>query len=234
MATATLAPETAQLEPEKKEALELVHNATGLKVTDNESFIEGAAMLKAVVEHLRKWKEAIAPAKEAAHQAHKKICDLEKTVSEPLTQVESYLRRQLSAYTTEQERIRREEEARLQQVAREEAEARARKEAEDAQVAAALEAEQAGDAKQAAAIIAAPVQPEPVFVPSVVVERTVPKVAGLSTRKAWKFRVVDAAKVPRDFLIVDEAKLRKYATAMQEQAKVEGVEFYPEDSTVVR
>jgi hypothetical protein len=228
MATAAIEPEVLHLEPEKKEALELVQNATGLKVVDTQTFTDGAAMLKAVVEKLRGWREAIAPAKEAAHQAHKRICDLEKTVAEPLMHVESYLRKQLTSYTSEQERIRREEEAEL----RREAEEKARKEAEEAQIAAALEAEQSGDKQGAEQILAA--APEPVFVPPVVLERAVPKVAGLSTRKNWKFRIVDAAAVPREFLVVDEVRLGKYARAMGEQAKVQGVEFYPEDSAVVR
>jgi hypothetical protein len=36
---------------------------------------------------------------------------------------------------------------------------------------------------------------QPVPAPTVIVQRTVPKVAGISFRENWKYRVVDAAKI---------------------------------------
>jgi len=44
----------------------------------------------------------------------------------------------------------------------------------------------------------------------------------------WHARVIDAAKIPREFLIVDLVRLQKYATAMREKGNVPGVEFYTE------
>lgn len=234
MATAVIEPEVSTLEPVKQEALTLAHKAEALKVTDNASFLEAGSMLKAVVDRLKQWKELVAPAKESAHDAHKRICAMEKTVADPLTAVETHLRRQISTYTTEQERIRKVEEARLQEESRKQAEEAARIAAESAQIDAAVAAEQLGDVKSANQIISAPVQVAPVMAPPVVLQSTVPKAAGVSTRAVWKFRVTDANKIPREFLIVDEVKLRKFAGAMQHQAKVEGVEFYSEETVVVR
>ncbi|HET6329207.1 MAG TPA: hypothetical protein VFF76_00330 [Holophagaceae bacterium] len=60
-------------------------------------------------------------------------------------------------------------------------------------------------------------------------QRALPKVSGLSSRKVWKARVINANLVPRDFLMVDEKKLADFAKAMGETAKVDGVEFYSEE-----
>jgi hypothetical protein len=45
-------------------------------------------------------------------------------------------------------------------------------------------------------------------------------------QERWTFEVVDAKLVPRDFLVVDETKLQKYATANKETAAVPGVRFF--------
>ena len=54
---------------------------------------------------------------------------------------------------------------------------------------------------------------------------------GISTVRVWKYEILDPLLIPREFLIVDETKLQKYATAMRETAKVEGVRFY-EDTII--
>jgi len=51
---------------------------------------------------------------------------------------------------------------------------------------------------------------------------------GIATMKVWRFEILDISKIPSEFLIVDEKKLQKYATAMRETAKVEGVRFFEE------
>lgn len=49
---------------------------------------------------------------------------------------------------------------------------------------------------------------------------------GISKREDWDFEVLDEAAIPREFLAVDEVKLRKYAKAMKASANVPGVRFY--------
>ena len=50
---------------------------------------------------------------------------------------------------------------------------------------------------------------------------------GISTRADWDFEVLNEAAIPREFLAVDEVKLRKYAKAMKASANVPGVRFFP-------
>lgn len=44
----------------------------------------------------------------------------------------------------------------------------------------------------------------------------------------WKFTVTDPQLVPREFLMVDEVKIGKYARTMKADAKMPGVSFYVE------
>lgn len=59
-----------------------------------------------------------------------------------------------------------------------------------------------------------------------------PKVTGLSTRKVWKFQVTDEPKVPREFLTVDEAKIRQAVTVGTRE--IAGVRIYEEETVVIR
>jgi hypothetical protein len=53
-------------------------------------------------------------------------------------------------------------------------------------------------------------------------------------RKTWECEVIDETQVPREFLMVDTAKLKKYATAMKADAKVAGVRFFEKEGIVSR
>lgn len=86
--------------------------------------------------------------------------------------------------------------------------------------------------------------PEPVAAPvqTAVVAPNVPKVAGIKQRLNWKFRVVDASAVPRQFLTPDLVAIGQYVRGVASDlkgkteneikaaAKVAGVEVYCEDS----
>jgi hypothetical protein len=56
----------------------------------------------------------------------------------------------------------------------------------------------------------------------------VTKIAGVSTRVVWRYRITDATKIPREYLIPDEAKLGRLARELKGEAKVEGCEFFSE------
>lgn len=46
---------------------------------------------------------------------------------------------------------------------------------------------------------------------------------GLDLRKSWTFRVVDAASVPREYLRVDEDKIKRLVTAMKGDVSIPGI-----------
>ena len=49
-------------------------------------------------------------------------------------------------------------------------------------------------------------------------------------QKRWTFRVVDATAIPREFMLVDEVKIRKVVLAMKEQTNIPGIEAFQEAS----
>lgn len=132
----------------------------------------------------------------------KAINDRFKASLKPLEDVEAKVKRLISNYTLEQERLRHEEERKLQ-------EAHAKEMAKQ---------EKAADKAGAD------------FVPTIAptIAQAVPTIKTESgkttTVKVWKFEIVDAAQVPREYLEVNESLVRK---AVQAGAReIAGVRIY--------
>lgn len=88
---------------------------------------------------------------------------------------------------------------------------------------------------QAQAILVPEVpEPAPYIPPPAVYVPPPAATKGVSTRKLWKHRVVNATLIPRLFLIPDEKALAALAISQKENANVPGVEFYAEESVAVR
>jgi hypothetical protein len=67
-------------------------------------------------------------------------------------------------------------------------------------------------------------------VPIVRVEAAVPKVAGIKARVNWKFRIVAAHKIPREYLMPDEVRIGQTVRSLKQAGEViPGVEAYSED-----
>ncbi len=151
-------------------------------------------------------------------------------------------RRRLQAIADEQ--ARKEREKAEQEAAKQRAiEAEARAKAEAARLAAEqasaaerkklLAAAEAAERKAAAAAVKVEAQTEQAAMavaPVVAVATVAPKVQGVTTKKVWKYRIIDPLKIPRDYLMVDEQKLSAFARAMKGGVNIPGVELYAEDS----
>ena len=127
-------------------------------------------------------------------------------------------------YQQEQERKRQEEEARLRKIAEDEQRRRdalAQKQAEKARA--------RGNEERAQEILEnVPIIPTPVVL------KEQPKVKGISTRKVWKFRIIDANQLPREYMIPNEKMLLAFAQATKGTIPVPGVEFYSEEIVAAR
>jgi uncharacterized protein YhaN len=67
-------------------------------------------------------------------------------------------------------------------------------------------------------------------VPVVKVKAAVPKVSGIKALVNWKFRIVDASKLPRQFLMPDEVAIGQEVRRLKKEGEViPGVEAYSED-----
>ena len=133
-----------------------------------------------------------------------------------LARAESILKRKMLDFQQEQDRLRREEQRKADEAARRE---RERIEAQAAKASAAGRTERAAVLETRAATVVAPV-----------IQREAPKVAGLSTRDVWRFEVTDEALVPREYLSVDERKIRGVVNSLKGSARIPGVRVYCEKS----
>lgn len=218
----------AVIEQQKVTALALTwpQRASALTIASPAAYTEAGEMLKGI-KALRKEVDAVFdPIITAAHAAHKEACSQKKRAETPLAEAEQILKRGLIAYDTEQDRIRREEERRLQELARQEAETQRLNEA------AALEREASAAPDLAAGYHlrreAEALLEQPIAAPVVVLEKSTPKVSGISYREVWRFRIADATKIPREYLSVDEQKIGGVVRAMKGATAIPGIEVYSE------
>lgn len=183
-------------------------------------------------------------------EAKRTIMDFFRAPEERLAQAESGIKRAMASFAEAQERARREEQRRLDEAARAErerlarqaaeAEAKARaeqdrlrREAEEAAAAgraaeAAKLAARAEKVEERAAAKVETLQLREAMVVAPVVAREPPKVTGVSTREVWKFRVTNAALVPDQYKVIDEARIRKVVQALKGDAAIPGVEVWSE------
>jgi len=61
-----------------------------------------------------------------------------------------------------------------------------------------------------------------------IAQRSAPAVSGLSKRKGWGFEIQDESKIPREYLSVDETKIRRVVNALGPQANIPGVRVFPD------
>lgn len=172
----------------EREAVSTIDQAREIVVTNDEQyklageFIAGCKMLigKIEFEHADTIKRA--------HESHKAALALKDSHVRPVKQAIEIASIPALAYKREQDRLAREEAARIAAEQRKAEEERRLKEAE------ALDA--AGHADKADEVLD---QPMPVARP-IRVESAVPKVQGLSTRRKWKCRLINPQAVSRPYL----------------------------------
>ncbi len=189
-------------------------------VTDAPSFQATATHLQNIKVSQKLANEFFDPPIKQAYDLHKMLVGRKKLLTGPLEQSESLDKQKMLNYQRAEQEKAAAEQRRLQAIA----DADARKERERLEKLAA--AAKKPETQQRYAEAAASVAPAPV----VHVASAAPKVAGLSTRTIWRCRVIDPMAIPREFLMVDEAKLAGYAKSMKEMARVAGCEFYPDQS----
>lgn len=208
------------------EALSWPERAASLAVIATADAYETACELLLGIKDLRKKiAETFDPHVRRAHESHKALVKEKADAEAPLTQAEGVLKAAIRDYDVAQERIRREQQRLADEVARRAAEDEALAQA------AALETagHQSGDESlvaEAHAIIEAPIAP----LPMAPIQKATPKVAGVTLKKQWAFRVVNPDVVPRKYLVVNESAIRGVVKALGPAANIPGVQVYEETS----
>ena len=169
----------------KTETVSLEVRADALKVTNDEEYQDAAEFLKTLKDQAGKVKDFFKPLKDAAHKAHKEVCDREKMMLDPLTKAESVIKKAVGGYLAEQERKRKAAEERARQAAKAEA---------DRLLAEAAALENEGKTEEATAAMeeAEIIDGATVAVPSA----PTAKVKGVSSSKDWEIVGINDATVP--------------------------------------
>jgi hypothetical protein len=221
-----MTPEPTAVEVEVEQvALALPDEAKVLTISSDEDFQSASSFLRVRCKTvLKEINAAFDPIIKAVHAAHKEAVAQKKRVSAPVLAAEKVVKGLIADYSRikEEERRRAEEEAR--RLARELAEKEALERACD------LEAN--GQSDEAEALIEEPIKPMAVVLP---IEK--PKAEGVSVRKVYRFRVVDATKINPAFLIPDEKKIGQVVRSMKEEAASiigDGIEVYCDDVVSAR
>ena len=160
-------------------------------------------------------------------ESKKKIIALFKPPLDFLKRAEEAVKKAMVTWQTEQEKIRRAEEQRLAEIQRKEAE---KLQAQAAKEAARAEKLKTDKARAAAQAQAEKLQAEAVAVTSIapVVESNVEEVAGISTRKIWKFKILNVDDIPREYMIPDEKFIGQIVRASKGKKAIPGIEIYSE------
>ncbi|NJN63556.1 MAG: hypothetical protein HC882_00885 [Acidobacteria bacterium] len=73
-----------------------------------------------------------------------------------------------------------------------------------------------------------------VIAASIEIERPPQDAAGVQFRKVWTFEVVEPERVPRDFMSIDEQKIRAFVSMHKDGAQIPGVRIFQKDVVVSR
>lgn len=191
-----------------------VQESQTLVITDDVQLEGAGSFLRGIKTILKRIDETFNEPIQAAHAAHKKMISAKKKHADPLLQAERAVKGGIGKYQAEQRKLREEEERKLRD--------QARKEEEERLLAEADELEKQGEPEAAEELISQPVVAPPVVLP----KQT--RVAGVSTRTAWKWRVRKLAFVPNEYLMLDEKKINGVVRSMGEQTNIPGIEVYPD------
>lgn len=188
----------------------MVSQAAALQVAGEEDNNVAVMMAGTAKKLNRKLEEVRKEYVKAPNEYVKSVNALAKAYQDRLTVIESGLKKKISAYQVKVELERRKQEE-ADRKAREELQAKVNAEA------AALNVE--------APVIAPAVAPE---LPKV----TRTEAGTASQRKEWRFEVIDETQVPREYLMVDHAKIRQAVKAGVRE--IPGVNIFEESITVIR
>ena len=195
-------------------ALSIVDQAKAVKVVDIESYKYAGELWKGIGDMIKEVKATFDPICEAANKAHKAATAKRASFLDPLEAVYRSVKKLMSDYDAEQERIRREAEEKLRE--------QARKEEEERRLQEAIALEQSGQKEVATAVMEAPVYVAPVVIPKVV-----PRMEGGPVfREVWDFEIIDEKAIPREYMVPDLVKIRKVVTALKNQSNIAGVRAY--------
>lgn len=219
MNTTAIIPVSAddpRVRPVAKEVATLTEQVETFEVTTAADFERGAEILKAIKAALNSTEEQRKEITQPLDASKKRVMDLFRPFTDSLAAAERKLKQRLVSWKNEQDRIAREEARKADEKARKDRE-KLEKQAADAEAAGRTERADALRDRAVSIVAAVPIT-------------EAPRVSGISTRKIYKFRIVDASKVPDQYKVIDEKRIGAVVRALKTDANIPGVEVYEETS----
>lgn len=218
-----------EIQPIARETEAFIQEHQGLKIASSEQYAQAADYIKLAQVKIKKLNDTRLEMTRPLDQSKKRIMDEFNLILDPLNAFVDSLKREMTTYhQAEQKRLaeeRRKEEERL----RKEAAERAKREAEEK-----AKAEAEGIPDLDIIPVSAQKAPEPVSqVPS---EKDIKtqrgEVATVTMREDWRWELEVIEDVPREFLMVDSAKVTKAVRAGTR--KIAGIKIYNAPTPVIR
>lgn len=193
----------------ERESRTMLDQAREIVVESDEQYSEAGSFVMACKDMIAKIQAAFKDPKQKAFEAHRAITQMEKDTLSPVQSAMQIVSGVALSWKREQDRLAKEEADRIADEKRRADEEARLKEAER------LEA--AGKTKEAEKALEAPPAPRPTRFVS-----PAPRVAGLSTTKKWKARIVNPDKVTINYRLPDPTLINR---------KVEGFFKYAREPT---
>lgn len=220
VATVELPSGAVQEEQIQQEVSLVEERAKELVISTDEEYEKAAEMGQQIKAKAKVVTDFFKPMKDTAYQAHKAVCDREKTMLKPLQDAEKILKNSMTAYFQEKERKRKA----LEEKMRLEAEAEKERKLNEA---ASLEAEGKSDEAEMALMEA---QMTENMAATATVVMDIPKAKGVSSSKNWEIETIDYEKVPVNFSgveirTVDEKAIIRLIRASKGSIQIPGIKY---------
>lgn len=195
--------------------------AEKLKIKNNEEYNGAAEKLKEIKAKNKELETERKGLTDPLEKTKKRIIALFKRPQDVLSRAEGIIKGALIDFQDEQEKIRLDEERKAQEKSRKEEEKRISR----------LSAQMNNAMEKGNDIKADRIQQQMEdnsLQPLPVVESKTEKVEGISSRKLCRYRIKDISLIPREWMMANDAMLKKYAEATKGKIPIPGIEFYEE------
>lgn len=208
-----------ELQPVSEAAQRLLTTASQ-PIIDATGYTVAAETLKAIKAKSKELDEREKAITRPINESLKAIRDLFRAPKDLLARAEAAFKGSMLTYQRAEEQKRMEAQRVAEELARKERErlAELARKAEERGA-----TEKAQQFMERAAVVVAPI-----------VQTVAPKVAGIATRKDYTFEIVDAAQLPREYLMPDEQKIRKVVRAMGADTSIPGVRLIEREILAAR
>lgn len=224
-------------------AISTAAQCSQILVATREDCENAASRLQGISSMVKQVIDWFKPMKDAAFKAHREITAKEKSVLDPLENAKKHLSSQIGLFHRKEEEARIAAERKLQQEAQERAKKLAEEEAqrrEELAIQKSAELQAQGKTEEAervlthAAATSTVIQTQAQNHVPIVHVPAAPKIAGVAIRQNWKFEIVSADLVPREYLIPDERAIRARVQSLKDKCSIPGVRVWCEDGAASR